>query len=180
MAKRLLSHLVCDADSQETKTVLLLHFSSTDVDRGVCLCLHFPKIKVLCVLCAAWTRGGRACSSGGLQCTMLEWRRCDNQSKMSNIQLQSMVLKPRVLCQFHRSDYVECWAEINQQHSDVGVVIFKMCKDWVEGSGDGILCGPVEDPGWLGCCLWCAEEPVSQSISSEWGVGVPQGGSHLD
>lgn len=29
---------------------------------------------------------------------------------------------------------VKCWAEINKPHSDVGVVIFKVCEDWGEGS----------------------------------------------
>ncbi len=41
-----------------------------------------------------------------------------------------------------------------------------------------------EDPVWLGCSLWCAGEPVSQSASSEWGWGVrvtgPQDSSGLD
>ncbi len=45
--------------------------------------------------------------------------------------------------QFHGGDCVERWTEINKQHSDVGVVIFKVCEDWVEGSGDDILCGLV-------------------------------------
>ncbi len=43
--------------------------------------------------------------------------------------------------QFDGGDCADCWAEINKQHSDVGVVIFKVCADWVDGSGDGILCG---------------------------------------
>ncbi len=59
----------------------------------------------------------------------------------------------------------------NKQHSDLGVVIFKVCEDWGEGSGDGILCVSVgfgEGPSWLGWCFWCAGELVSQSTSSEW------------
>ncbi len=39
-----LEQVLCDADSQEPETVHLLHLSSTDVDRGVCLCLLFSKI----------------------------------------------------------------------------------------------------------------------------------------
>ncbi len=33
----------CDADAQEPETVQLLHLSSTDIDRGVCLLLLFSK-----------------------------------------------------------------------------------------------------------------------------------------
>ncbi len=35
--------------------------------------------------CTAWTGGGWAHSSGGLQCWALEWRRCDCQSELSGV-----------------------------------------------------------------------------------------------
>ena len=35
---------------------------------------------------------------------------------------------------------IECWTEIKKQYVDIGIIL-KMCEDWVEGSGDGILCG---------------------------------------
>ncbi len=67
--------------------------------------------------------------------------------------------------QFHGGDCVECWAEINKQHSDR-----------VEGSGDGILCGLLgSESKWWGSRL-AGMEPLSQSTSSEW-RWVPPGGS---
>ena len=45
---------------------------------------------------------------------------------------QSLGLK--FVDQFKGEDCIECGAEIRKQHSDVGVVIFKVCKDRVEGS----------------------------------------------
>lgn len=44
-------------------------------------------------------------------------------ARKSNIQLQSVVLKTSEFSnQLHGADYIECCAESNKQHSDVGVV----------------------------------------------------------
>ncbi len=102
----------------------------------------------------AWTGGGWAHSPGGLRCWALKWRRCDHQSELSGVCLWGSPISsckvwysgPEYQVSFHHfhgGDCAECWAEINKQLSDVGVVIFSVCELWVEGSGDGVLWGSV-------------------------------------
>lgn len=75
--------------------------------------------------CTAWTGGGPAHSPGGLLCSAPELKRCDCQSKRSG-RAQSLPIT------FTGEIYIEWWAEFNKQHFVVGVIILKVCEDWVE------------------------------------------------
>lgn len=74
-------------------------------------------------------------------------RPCENSRavtvRYSNIQLPSVVFKPRVWRfpkQMHEWTCIECHANGNNKHSDKVVVIFKLCDAQVEGSEYGIFC----------------------------------------
>lgn len=91
--------------------------------------------------CTLWTGGAWAQHPGGLRRSTLEWRRCDCKSQLfvrkSNIQLPSVVLKPRVW-----SLPMSFMGEIllNAGPGVVFFVFFKLCEDRAEGSGDvGLL-----------------------------------------
>lgn len=46
------------------------------------------------------------------------------------VQLHNVILKPRVFV--FQWNCIKCWPEIHKRHSDVGVIIFKVCEYWVE------------------------------------------------
>ena len=60
---------------------------------------------------------------------------------------------------FKHRDCIKRRAQVYKQHSDVAVVIFKLCEDWLGGSGYGILIDLLivkhtgEGPRWQGICL---------------------------
>lgn len=124
--------------------------------------------------CTLWTGGAWAQHPGGLRRSTLEWRRCDCKSQLfvrkSNIQLPSVVLKPRVW-----SLPMSFMGEI-VLNAGPGVVFFCFFQDvWRPSRGQrrcrsaGSECIHVRVQAGWNDVFSCAAEPVSQSTSSEWG-----------
>ncbi len=111
-------------------------------------------------------RGGWLHSPGGLRCSVAEevWPPIRTEVCLWGSSISSCRVwysSPECWVQFCGGDCDECCAEINKQHSDVGIVIFTVCEDWVEGRGDGILCGSV----WF--CMQTGEEQLWLRLSTK-------------
>lgn len=69
-----------------------------------------------------------------MTCLALGWSTLHGSNQLQ--QLQNLVLRHSLL-RFRNKITEE--TEIDEQHSNVGVVALKVCEDWVEDSEDGIL-----------------------------------------
>lgn len=112
---------------------------------------------------------------------------CLGSVRKNNLQLQNVVLKPRVLS-FPLSFKVEIvlsWNQQTNQHNIlVNVLLFSRCVK-TEGKAAGmVFCVALlvlkawVGAGLQGCYLWFAGEPVSQSTLSGW-RWVPHGRSQM-
>lgn len=129
-------------------TIQLLHLSSIDADTGVFFASFFQKLtissSVLLTLSSRlfsvhYSARSLIPSQYILSLLFIVWQIMINY--LGSV-CEEVPYPSEDCCT--QAQNLRCWAEINKQLDfDVTVVIFRVCEDWGEGNGYGVLCGSV-------------------------------------